>query len=306
MFTSLAANGFLVSVVTKDHFEPGAYSNITEAIPEWDVYGVPGSELFSSALEGYNERTSSYEDLSPSECTKLYNTDYMPSHRNLFLITKHGSNAAHNNTLLDMINVMNAGISPSSWMCAYYLVDNARTFQDYGFSCNPNKLTSNVARGLPWLVKLTTGEEVEIGGCKSERTAEICKVLVSLKIMYIVISCNLVKACCMVVAVVRSREPTLVTLGDAIESFLTVPDPTTIGICFADRRFIDQEWRRARRTGPRQWKQKGVQRWWTSVSKTRWITCNFFFAITIIGSAVLLRSGIRNDGRFVKTDIRSM
>ena len=106
VFNSLAANGFLVSVVTKDHFEPGAYSNIREAIPEWDVYGVPGSELFSSVLEGYNAGAASYEDLSPSECTKLYNTDYMPSHSNLFLITKHSSNATHNNTLLDMINVM--------------------------------------------------------------------------------------------------------------------------------------------------------------------------------------------------------
>ena len=307
MFNSLAANGFLVSVVTKDHFDPGAYSNITEAIPEWDVYGVPGAELFSSVLEGYNARATSYEDLSPSECTKLYNTDYMPSHSNLFPIAKHSSNATHNNTLLDMINVMNMGISPSSWMCAYYLVDDARIFQDFKPSCNPSELTSNVGRRLPWLVKLTTVEEVEVEGCKSERTAEKCKVLVSLRIMFVVISCNLVKACCMVVAVVRSREPTLVTLGDARESFLTIPDPTTIGICFADRRFIKREWSRdGYRARPRRWKRYGVQRWWTSVGKTRWITCNFFCSIIIIAAGVILRFGIDRDGIYQSTNLKSM
>ena len=182
--------------------------------------------------------------------------------------------------------------------------------------CDRSMIASMVAKGLPWLITIRTrtgndvirtGEEVEVRGCKSEITEERCKVQFSLGIMIAVICCNLVKACAMIMTLVRSREPTLVTLGDAIGSFLRIPDPTTMGICFADRRFIDREWRRGCRTGPRQWNQKGEHRWWTNVSKTRWITCNFFFAITIIVSAVLLRSGIRNDGlNGMKTDIRSM
>ena len=134
-----------------------------------------------------------------------------------------------------------------------------------------------------------------------------CGVQFSLGIMIAVICCNLVKACAMIMTVVRSREPTLVTLGDAIDSFLSLSDPTTRGICYADRQFIDREWRRGWRTGPRKWKQKGVQRWWTNLTKTRWITCNLFSAITIIVSAVLLRLGIRHDGSYMtKNDIRSM
>ena len=54
----------------------------------------------------------------------------------------------------------------------------------------------------------------------------------------------------MIIRVVRSREPTLVTLGDAIDSFLRIPDPTTMGICFAHRRFIEKEWKRGSRAGP--------------------------------------------------------
>ena len=175
-----------------------------------------------------------------------------------------------------------------------------------------------VASGIPWLVE-TPGlvripwldqqeqtEVLEISGCKSERVAEKCKVQFSLGIMIAVICCNLVKACCMVMAVVRSREPTLVTLGDAIDSFLRIPDPTTMGICFADRRFIKREWKNGSRAGPRQWKRKGIQRWWTSVSKTRWITCNFFCLIAIIITGVLLGLGIGQDRKLLSTDIKSL
>ena len=110
----------------------------------------------------------------------------------------------------------------------------------------------------------------------------------------------------MVTAVVKSREPTLVTLGDAMDSFLTTPDPTTIGMCFADRRVIKREWRRGSTVGPRQWKQKGVQRWWTSVGKTRWITCNFFCSIIIIATGVLLWFGMQNDRVSWSVDLKSM
>ena len=317
MYTSVAANDFLVTIVTNNHFEPGTYSNMTEALNgyfemplntlAWGRYLYPDFQLFSGVLEGYNINTSSYEDLTPSECTKLYNADYLSSHRNLFLITKHGSNTAHNNTLLDMIQVGNLGISPSSWMCAYYLAGKRRIYMETSVPCDPSELASKVMSGHPWRVKLTTGDEVEISGCKSEKIAEMCKVQFSLKIMIVVICCNLVKACCMVITVVRSREPTLVTLGDAVDSFLRIPDPTTMGICFADRRYIKREWSRdGWRAEPRQWKQKGVQRWWTSVSKTRWITCNIFCSIIIIAGGVSLRLGMDYDGQARSTDFKSM
>ena len=322
VYTSLAANDFLVTVVTKDHFEPGAYSNITDALISnsyraynWSGFrlsefrtGPYDSQLFSSVLDGYDTSTQSYEDHTPSECTKLYNTDFVSDHRNLFLITKHSSNTTHNNTLLDIINVRSEGFSPSSWMCAYHLAGVRRLYLQASFKCNPSVLTSNVGRGLPWLVELPTGREVEISGCKSERTTEKCKVQFSLEIMIVVICCNLVKAICMVTAVIRSQEPTLVTLGDAMDSFLRIPDPTTRGICFADREFMKREWRRGWRTRPRQWKQQGVQRWWTSASKRRWLACNFFFWATLISAGGLLRNGLLHNSDYGGggTDLKSM
>ena len=298
--------------MTKDHFEPGAYSNLNEALIS-NTYPPSSlnaySSILSPILEGYNNRTQSYEHLTPSECTKLYNTDFLSTHRNLFLITNRNSNITHNNTLLDTIYVYTGQAFSDSWMCAYDLVyrnQYSLISLEPRLSCDSSKLTSDVASGLPWQIKLARGEEVDISGCKSERTVEKCKVHLSLGIMIVVICCNLVKACCMVTAVVKSREPTLVTLGDAMDSFLTIPDPTTIGMCFADRKFIKREWRRGCTVGPRQWKQKGVQRWWASVGKTRWITCNFFCSIIIIATGVLLWLGMQNDRVAWSTDLKSM
>ncbi|PUU75535.1 hypothetical protein B9Z19DRAFT_1131133 [Tuber borchii] len=312
VYTSLVANDFLVTVVTQDYFEPGAYSNITEALIRNsypDSLIAHFTKEFSPVLEEYNNSTRSYENLTPAECTKLYNTNFIYNHSNLFLITNRNSNTGHNNTLLDVVRIYTEEASSSCWMCAYDQVQRGPSDTDYlrpAFSCRPSDLTSNVTTRLPWLIKLGTGEEVEIGGCKSERTVEKCKVRLSLGIMIAVICCTLFKACCMITAVVRSREPTLVTLGDALDSFLKIPDPTTIGMCFADRRFIKREWRRGCTVGPRQWKQRGVQRWWTSVGKMRWITCNFFSSTTIVVATVLLWLGMQNDGVVWSTDLKSM
>ena len=315
MYTSLAANDFFVALITNNHFEPGAYSNTTEVnywLLKMSRNATPGKEygdigyqtdshnirLFTSMLEGYNASTPSYEGLAPSQCAKFYNTDIVSQRRNLFLITNHTSTATFNNTLLKTFIVRGDEDSPNTRVC----LDSLRRPS----GCDTSELTSRVVNGHPWLVTLSREEVVKVIGCKSEITNEKCKVQFSLGIMIAVICCNLVKACAMIMTIVRSRETTLVTLGDAIDSFLRIPDPTTEGICFADRRFIGREWRRGRRTGPRQWKQKGVQRWWTSVSKTRWITCNFFCSMAIIITGVLLGMGLGQERSQVSTDIKSL
>jgi len=304
--------------VTSDHFEPGTYRNtsVADISTFQDLlfnatigkkYGDIGYQtnsskirLFNSALEGLNPSTQGYKDLTPLECSEVYQKDFVPNYRNLFLITNHSSNTTYNNTILAM-NISNpTRPSPYIWICT---PDPELLPKGW---CAPGEATANLTSGLPWRMKLKTVGEVEITGCKSEVTDEKCNVQFSLYIMILVICCNLVKACSMIMTVVRSREPTLVTLGDAVDSFLRAPDPTTIGMCFADRQFIKREWRPGWGAGPRRWKQKGLQRWWTSISKTKWITCNFFYLINIILVAVLLGFGIKADGKYQTTDLMSM
>ncbi|KAG0635396.1 hypothetical protein HOY80DRAFT_1093547 [Tuber brumale] len=170
---SIEASNFVLDVVTNNHFEQTSYSNMTEAflgfyrdfrnLTDW-TKSVDSSdvELFSGVPEQYSIRNQSYEDLTPSECTKIYNAEFMTSHRNLFLITNHSHNAVHNNTVLHMTPVVAGLIAPG-------------------------------------------------------------------------------RSCSMAMAVVRSREPMVVTLGDAVGSSLGTADPATMGTCFADRQFVERE-----------------------------------------------------------------
>ncbi|KAG0635398.1 hypothetical protein HOY80DRAFT_1093559, partial [Tuber brumale] len=304
-----ATDEFFVAVVTNNHFEQASYSNMTEKLLIYyedfkNLTGLAqhatGSEvrLFGLVLERYDTGNQNYEDLTPSECIKHYNTDIVSNRRNLFVIAKDSPNPMHNNTFLHVTQTEYTWSVARGWICGEGLYSQS--------SCNYNELASNVTTGLPWRMKLATYGEVEISGCKSERIRGNCKVQFSLWIMITVICCNLITACSMAMVVARSREPTLVTLGDAVDSFLRIPDPTTIGICFADRRFIEREWRHGWWSGTRQWGHTGVQRWWTSVSKTRWITCNIFCLITIIIAGVLTRMGIINDGNFWSNDLKSI
>ena len=298
--------------MTNNHFEPGTYRNTTEtqigAFQEASLdisgkkYETNSSNigLFSSMLEGLNPSTQGYEDMTPLECAKRYTADFLSNRRNLFLITNHSSNTTNNNTILAMHIADPRLYSPSNWICSHDLDPKSL------ICCDPDEPSTNLTRGLPWRVQLETVGEVEIAGCKSEITSEKCKVQFSLDIMIVVICCNLIKAGSMIMAVFRSREPTLVTLGDAVDSFLRTPDGTTVGMCFADQKFIKREWTSGWRTGPRQWKQKGVQRWWTSVSKTMWITCNSLCGINIALVAVFLGFGMLADGEFKNTDLKSM
>ena len=109
VYTSLAANDFLITVVTNNHFEKGVYTNTTiEPIDRFrdlslnaatgKKYGDPGYQadlsdiqLFSNMLEGYNISSGRYKDLKPLECIKAYNTNFVSNYRNLFLITKNSS-----------------------------------------------------------------------------------------------------------------------------------------------------------------------------------------------------------------------
>lgn len=70
-----------------------------------------------------------------------------------------------------------------------------------------------------------------VTSCYTESRNEGCTVRFSIPILLIVIVCNLGKALCMFLTAWGARDATLVTLGDAIASFLESTDDTTKHVC---------------------------------------------------------------------------
>lgn len=91
---------------------------------------------------------------------------------------------------------------------------------------------------LPWPPE--PADRICIQYCLSVPVEEHCELQVSLAIIIVVIICNLIKVICMsIIALSQDTEP-LVTLDDAIASFLDRPDLTTQGNCIAEKaRFED-------------------------------------------------------------------
>ena len=87
----------------------------------------------------------------------------------------------------------------------------------------------------------------------------------SLIIMLMVIVCNAVKVVCCILAARRLGESRpLVTIGDAVASFLEVPDPTTAGFCLLDGRSAESVIK-----GPETVKRTRI-RWNEQSKKHRW------------------------------------
>ncbi len=88
-------------------------------------------------------------------------------------------------------------------------------------------------------------------------------------ILVVVIACNLIKLGCLLWTTIRMNQPTLVTLGDAIASFLQEPDLATRGYCMASK---DQLERGVRIDGGKPQRWDGRCRFWgATISLPRWL-----------------------------------
>ncbi|KAI9146818.1 hypothetical protein HJFPF1_13386 [Paramyrothecium foliicola] len=75
----------------------------------------------------------------------------------------------------------------------------------------------------------------DIKAIYSQRTEERCKILFNPKVGWIVTGLNILKGILMLCTALRSSEDPLLTLGDAIDSFLQNSDPHTVSMCLKSR-----------------------------------------------------------------------
>lgn len=175
------------------------------------------------------------------------------------------------------------------------------TFRTPGF-LDDLKLTSNLMnRGC-------SSTQIEVSYCLSLPVEEKCELQFSLPISLVVIICNAVKVLCMILTLLESRDDILVTVGDAIASFLQAPDPHTKGMSmlsrdtvvggpepwarrgdtFFSRKFlILQQWLKSK--GLEIWSQISVEMsWWRIHAKdpvlARWPQLKWFIYDLIEGS----------------------
>ena len=259
-----------------------------EPSSSWNSSDAASAKLVQLAQANELER------LESKACIQAYGRDFVSDRRDLVLIVSNLS------APLFLRSTQYPLDDPYNWICT------AEKFQPenlYFTPCDLNPVIANVDRwtynpypyGVTVANNTTTyieyGTNTHIEYCYSQRTTEHCQLQFSIKIMVVVIIANFLKLLCMSYTVWSHKIPTLVTVGDAISSFLQEPDPATVGRCTLSKRDFDKDGKRSKwvsdkrngRNGsyqsvpsqPEPWKEQRC-RWLQAASKTRWSVCYFW------------------------------
>ena len=247
-------------------------------------YHIYGTEQFSDIFYLNQFRNlSTWNRLDNDACIQAYFKTYIVGYGDVIAMTSK-LNATVPLLLARQESVFStSGIGTQDWMCS--------AFPD--LACDVNQLR---AEASSWTLNDTVNlsadylysQQYPVDYCLSQPVQERCKVQLSLVIIAVVIICNAVKLCCMLVILWKVRSAPLVTIGDAIESFMLERDPTTRDMCWANKKtFTSQHWEPSARPWLRQ-----RHFWFASASARRWIVCNFCSITTIIVAGILLHMGL--------------
>ncbi|CAH0056929.1 unnamed protein product [Clonostachys solani] len=216
----------------------------------------------------------------PDSCTNFPKISYAP-------FEECGNTSA--TSLYSVVNYENGMtplISPRitnwfSWICSqrdFYVDEKKSADPPPAELCSDGAWKKQLGAD-PWIV----GTKVHY--CLSEKLPNECQINVAISLLYVVIGFNIVKLV-LILTMASSNwinHKPLVTLGDAVASFIAVPDPRTEGMCLLSTKEII--------------KHKGdpiisatiyrpeKRKWASGVSKRRWIAASL---LTFVALAVIL------------------
>lgn len=224
------------------------------------------SVLASSAQEFRNGiKSGVFERLEVKDCRDEYMQQYVSRRGDLLLIQNStklfGYNQSYDQFTDTGSDPYNATCTLGNWWDPILSVWDDKAFP---YIVDPHQLPS-FAWQCPWpgiefgcnittIASPTDASDMwePFGGpvdyCWSERLEEECTLTFNVPIGIAVIVCNLLKALCMSLTLLLAKRSALMTLGDAIESFLCCPDPHTTGLSILSADRINFLWQQERIT----------------------------------------------------------
>ena len=278
VFTTIAAFNFNSQVVAEDFFNP----EIFPSLYDWGTF--------------YNlTEVQSWDTKDPVQCLSAYRPNIITEFRNVYIVVS-GDTTNRSRPVIDSRGSATQ-LRNSNLDCA---AGGAGVLVS---SCRADYVIKRLSQGIPWTVN---GREVK--GCRVELRKEKCKLQFSSGIMTVIILCNLLKVICMLSAGLKDLGSTLlVTIGDAVDSFIQEPDGETKAIHNAGKDFILNTWMVSGESGLGSaalvWKK---HRWRESVSQARWCVCAVLCLAAVGVAAVLLKIGMQNDSLYMDMGIKAM
>ena len=274
IFSSLSTRDYNLYIVSHDFFDrPPLTENYTRAVGFSSSRSLlnplgPKSDPSPALLQlkQYQRDQSTLQNLTNGQVIRKFTAPVLSTYSDLLLVSSRSNASYPVQYTTTLGSPITKGESMKDWYC-----NGLDCSYCNGFDCNYDSGGES-----PWVINGTILENAEnwsiegvpIGYGLARQVPEQCTLQFSLAIMIVVIICNLIKAACMGITAWRQDPAPLVTLGDAIASFLDRPDPTTEGKCIAGKhQFAEGEhWD----SKPVEWSWKR-QHWFRAASKRRWI-----------------------------------
>ena len=173
-----------------------------------------------------NNKTKT-EDLAPVDCFRAYNNEFVSDKRNVIIIG-NGNSSGPADSVLRLIDytINTAATSSPDWLCgASSPCDRAARL--YNISTGERRWSFNTEEGV--FYRSESDDLFQVSRCRVERFVPHCKVTFSVYTLLIVVVCNALKALTLILVLFLPGFTPLITVGDAVSSFLSHSDPTTDG-----------------------------------------------------------------------------
>ena len=258
VFSSLCSRGVDIYLVSSEFLDGAPF------VPEWGDLDPRWENL-----QTYQKNQTSLVRLENKACSKAFTAPIISSTSALLLISDYSNSSA---------SLIGYGYRDSRFPSGGHIMPSHVSYgwnESYGLSETleePFRVwTEPMVEPVGEYEDPDLPTKSRIQYCLTKCEEEHCKLQFSLAIMIVVITCNLLKTICMSkIAWKQDREP-LVTLGDAVASFLDRPDMTTKGNCIVGKTRFENS--KSWDLFISRWGPKGL-RWFRAASSRRWHFCN--------------------------------
>lgn len=199
--------------------------------------------------------------LDAYECISAYRTTYKAKYGSLILATHIDSEFGYE--VVGTHEVYEpGGTDPYAWLCPA---------NKWGYPCD-TYIDINYSEEGPnnWVVD-GENDTYTVKSCLTAPAPEHCKLQYSLPLTMIVIGANVIKASILCYMAVTTTELPILTIGDAVASFLQQPDRRTMGRCLMSAVRVRVLYFVNTVSNRRHWPyiyKKQPKRWYTVISRT--------------------------------------
>ncbi|KAJ5969588.1 hypothetical protein N7501_005836 [Penicillium viridicatum] len=155
------------------------------------------------------------------------------------------------------------------------------------------------------------GHKYTINECLAIKVGEHCQLLYSPPICIAIALTAWVKVSAMFLAarVGRNRSPPLLTVGDAISSFISRPDPTTGDLCWLSSKYVRKgTWTGTRENSTPIYNSLSKPQFWSrAVTRWRWIATLFSCFLTLFtGIGLFVYSSWGVNGKWISESVQNL